>query len=135
LRKPIVAVSLLQVCGFSSGLKGRVMAALDAGRGDVYVGEYLYLSNIEESSSEHMLSRPEFLEHAKGWTVVTPDALLIEAVRGAGLAVSVLPLISAEALARLGARKLRDGKTVTPELLEANYIRRTDAEMLERIRG
>jgi tRNA threonylcarbamoyladenosine biosynthesis protein TsaB len=135
LRKPIVAVSLLQVCAFSSGLKGRVMAALDAGRGDVYVGEYLYLSNIEESSSEHMLSRPEFLEHAKGWTVVTPDALLIEAVRGAGLAVSVLPLISAEALARLGARKLRDGKTVTPELLEANYIRRTDAEMLERIRG
>jgi hypothetical protein len=32
-------------------------------------------------------------------------------------------------IAQLGWRKLRDGETVTPEQLEANYIRRTDAEI------
>ena len=35
---------------------------------------------------------------------------------------------------RLGWRKIQSGQTVTPEQLEANYIRRTDAEMLEKIR-
>jgi hypothetical protein len=33
----------------------------------------------------------------------------------------------------LGWRKIEAGETVTAEQLEANYIRRTDAEMLERI--
>jgi tRNA A37 threonylcarbamoyladenosine modification protein TsaB len=67
--------------------------------------------------------------------VVTPDPSLIEAATAAGLTVVPLPPISAAAVARLGARKLRHGETVTPEQLEANYIRRTDAEMLERIRS
>jgi tRNA threonylcarbamoyladenosine biosynthesis protein TsaB len=38
LRKPIAAVSLLEACVFTSGAQGKVMAALDAGRSDVYVG-------------------------------------------------------------------------------------------------
>jgi hypothetical protein len=42
-----------------------------------------------------------------------------------------LPAISAAAVARLGWRKLLRGETVAPERLEANYIRRTDAEMLK----
>jgi hypothetical protein len=36
-------------------------------------------------------------------------------------------------VARLGWRKIQAGDTVAPEQLEANYIRRTDAEMLEKI--
>src|ERR1700747_1299336 len=35
LAKPIAAVSRLEVCAFASGVQGKVMAALDAGRGDV----------------------------------------------------------------------------------------------------
>jgi tRNA threonylcarbamoyladenosine biosynthesis protein TsaB len=132
LHKPIVAVSLLQVCAFSSGIKGKIMAALDAGRGDVYAGEYADAFNIQGPSTEHMLSRAEFLEHATGWTVVSPDPSLIEAATAAGLILFPLPPISAAAVARVGGRKLRNGETVEPEQLEANYIRRTDAEMLER---
>jgi len=49
------------------------------------------------------------------------------------LSVSALGPISAEAVARLGWQQIQSGRTVTPEQLEANYIRRTDAEMLERI--
>ncbi len=64
--------------------------------------------------------------------VVTPDSVLAEAAGAAGLSVATLEPISAADIARLGWRKIRSGETVTPEQLEANYIRRTDAEMLEK---
>jgi len=133
LNKPIAAVSLLEVCVFTSGAQGKIMAALDAGRGDVYVGEYEIPRSPGQPPGEHMLSRSEFLLQAKGWKVVTPDSALAEAATAAGLSTSPLSPISADAIARLGWRKIKSGNTVTPEQLEANYIRRTDAEMLERI--
>ena len=132
LGKPIAAVSLLEVCVFTSGAEGKVMAALDAGRSDVYVGEYEIPAKAGRTSAEHMLSRSEFLSQAKGWAVVTPDSILAEALRAAGLSVAMLPPLSAAAVAHLGWRKIQSGETVTPEQLEPNYIRRTDAEMLER---
>jgi tRNA threonylcarbamoyladenosine biosynthesis protein TsaB len=132
LDKPIAAVSLLEVCVFSSGAHGRVMAALDAGRGDVYVGEYDVPATAGQVPREHLLTRSEFLSQAKGWTVVTPDSALADVAGAAGLSVSTLPPISAAEVARLGWRKIQSGETVTPEQLEANYIRRTDAEMLDK---
>ena len=136
LSKPIAPVSLLEVCVLASGAQGKVMSALDAGRSEVYVGEYEIPAQGGRSASkfrESVLSRSEFLAQAKGWTVVTPDSVLAEAARAAGLTVSVLKPISAADVARLGWRKIQSGQTVGPEQLEANYIRRTDAEMLEKI--
>jgi tRNA threonylcarbamoyladenosine biosynthesis protein TsaB len=132
LHKPIAAVSLLEVCVFTSGAQGRVMAALDAGRGEVYAGEYEIPAVPGQVPRERLLTRSEFLAQSKGWTVVTPDSVLAEAASAAGLSVSILPPISADVVARLGWRKIQSGETVTPEQLEANYIRRTDAEMLEK---
>src|ERR1700675_5147311 len=40
LKKPIAAVSILEAVAWSSKARGRVLGALDAGRGDVYVGDY-----------------------------------------------------------------------------------------------
>ncbi len=133
LNKAIAAVSLLEVCVSVSGADGKIMAAVDAGRGDVYVGEYEIPAKAGEPPREHMLSRDEFLSQASAWSVVTPDCGLAEAARSAGLSVAILPPISAAAVAHLGWRKIQAGETVTPGQLEANYIRRTDAEMLERI--
>jgi tRNA A37 threonylcarbamoyladenosine modification protein TsaB len=133
LGKPIAAVSLLEACVFSGGAEGKVMAAFDAGRGDVYVGEYQIPSLGGAAPREHILARSEFLARAKGWTVVTPDSALADAAGTAGLSITVLPPISAAAIAHLGWLKIQSGETVMPEQLEANYIRRTDAEMLERI--
>jgi tRNA threonylcarbamoyladenosine biosynthesis protein TsaB len=132
LGKPVAAVSLLEVCVFSSGAQGEVMAAHDAGRGDVYVGEYAVPLQAEKILREHMLSRSEFIAQAKEWQVVTPDSILAEAVVADALSVSVLPALSTAAVATLGWRKIKSGETVTPEQLEANYIRRTDAELLEK---
>jgi hypothetical protein len=64
--------------------------------------------------------------------VVTPDSVLAEAAGVAGLSVSTLEPISAADVARSGWHKIQSGDTVGPEQLEANYIRRTDAEILEK---
>jgi tRNA threonylcarbamoyladenosine biosynthesis protein TsaB len=133
LRKPIAAVSLLELCVFVSAVQGKVMAALDAGRSDVYVGEYEVLAGHIRTPREHMLSRAEFISQARGWTVVTPDPALAEAAAAAGLSTSKLAPLTAAGVAALGWRKILSGDTVTPDQLKANYIRRTDAEMLERI--
>ncbi|MGD0570655.1 MAG: tRNA (adenosine(37)-N6)-threonylcarbamoyltransferase complex dimerization subunit type 1 TsaB [Candidatus Sulfotelmatobacter sp.] len=133
--KPIAAVSLLEVCVFTSGAQGRVMAALDAGRNEVYVGEYEIPTRSERAPREYILTRSEFLSQAKGWTVVTPDSVIAEAAIAAGLSVTTLAPISAAAVARLAWRKIQSGETVSPDQLEANYIRRTDAEMLEKSRS
>jgi len=133
LDKPIAAVSLLEVCAFTSGVRGKVMAALDAGRTEVYAGEYQVPVEAGNIARERILTRKEFLAEAQGRTVVTPDPALAQAATAAGLLVLTLPPLSAAAVARLGWRRLESGETVTAEQLEANYIRRTDAEMLERI--
>ena len=132
LGKPIAAVSLLEVCIFASGAQGKIMAALDAGRGDVYVGQYEIPPAAGQVPSELIVTQSEFLSQAKEWTVVTPDSVLAGAAKAAGLAISLLEPISAADVARLGWRKIQSGDTVTPGQLEANYIRRTDAEMLEK---
>ena len=133
LEKPIAAVSLLEVCVLASGAQGKIMAVLDAGRGDVYVGEYEIPATAAQIPREHIVTRNEFFAQAKGWTVVTPDSVLSEAASAAGVSVSTLPPICADAVARLGWHRIQSGETVTPEQLEANYIRRTDAEMLEKM--
>src|SRR5215475_1233363 len=40
LGKPIVPVSLLEVLAMASGCDGRVLTVIDAGRGEIYAGEY-----------------------------------------------------------------------------------------------
>src|SRR5271155_2452191 len=119
LGKPIAAVSLLEVCAVASDAQGKIMAALDAGRGDVYVGEYELPSQAGAATREHLLTRNEFLAQARGWQVVTPDSALAEVVAATGLSVTTLAPISAAAVAQLGWRKIRSGETVTPEQLEA----------------
>src|SRR4030081_709088 len=69
LQKPIAAISLLEAIAWSSiarvASRRRILAALDAGRGDVYVGDY-ELDPQMHMHSERLLSREEFLAEAKG---------------------------------------------------------------------
>src|SRR5258708_38320589 len=109
------------------------MSVLDAGRNDLYVGEYEVRAKSGVPPRERILNRNEFLSQAQGWHIVTPDPALAEAVRASGLSVEVLSPLSSAAVAALGLRKIQAGETVNPDQLEANYIRRTDAEMLEKI--
>ena len=127
LEKPIVAVSLLEV--LASVGNGRVFAAIDAGRGEVYAGEYDLANGVTRMIREQLLTREKFLESARGLSVATTDGKVAEQARAAALAIFCLETISSEMIARLGWKKLQGGETIDPARLDANYIRRTDAEI------
>lgn len=129
LEKPIAAVSLLEGVALAAQKNGRVLAALDAGRGEVYVGEYEVANGVAQVRSEGLLRKEEFLSSAKGFVVCTPDAAVARMLNQAGNPVLHFERVTAEMLARLGWAKMRAGTTVSPAQLDANYIRRSDAEI------
>ncbi len=129
LQKPIVPVSLLEVIAIASHCEGRVVAALDAGRNEVYAGQYDLRDKQVRQLQEKLLSRDELFLAANASPISTPDASIAEAARHAGIPTIALDTISIDMIASLGWRNLRAGKTVTPEQLDANYIRRTIAEI------
>ena len=140
LQKPIAAISLLEAVAWSGTAHGiaprRILAALDAGRGDVYVGDY-ELGPRMRMHSERLLSREEFMAEASGAeathkTVVTPDAVLAAMVQAAGTQVELIEYPNAGVIARLGWERLQRGQTVRPDELEANYIRHSDAEIFSK---
>jgi tRNA threonylcarbamoyladenosine biosynthesis protein TsaB len=144
LQKPIVAISRLEAVACSGRVPGRVLAALDAGRSDVYVGDY-ELGPQARMHSERLLSREEFLAEAdsaelkselkselKTKTVVTPDAGLAEAVRAVRIQVELIDYPNASVIARLGWERLQRGQIVLPQDLEANYLRHSDAEIFSK---
>ncbi len=134
LQKPIAAVSLLEAVACSGTGLGRVLAVLDAGRGDVYAGDYA-LGPPVHMHTERLLSREEFATEAAGKTVVTPDAALAEMARAAGIPVEQIAYPDSGVIARLGWEHLQRDETVSPEELEANYIRRSDAEIFSKPRA
>jgi tRNA threonylcarbamoyladenosine biosynthesis protein TsaB len=154
LEKPIAAVSLLEAVAVGAGLQGSILAFLDAGRGEVYSGDYDVTGNSAQLRTERLIKREDLFAEAQPGqppssetrnaltgetttgetTLVTSDQSLAEAARAAGLSVSLVEAIDAGAIARLGWRKIEAGETVSPEQLEANYIRRTDAEILAKSR-
>ena len=159
LHKPIVPVSLLEAVACSSSHRGSILAVLDAGRGEVYVGEYERSARSKdipgfdgprpesdqrgqsESSLrerfERLLTKEEFIFTAKtqikgqtkDQTLVTPDPPLAEALRFAGIPCKQIDYPGAAVTASLGWRHLQRGLVVSPDALDANYIRRSDAEL------
>ena len=128
LDKPIAAVSLLEAIAISINRKGRVMAALEAGRGDVYTGEY----EVEADAkllAERLLSRQAFVDTARTNFIVTPDSTLFELARRSSTDSEQIAYPSAGLIAQLGWQKIQAGQTVTSIALEANYLHRTDAEL------
>jgi len=123
LEKPIAAVSLLEAVAVASGSQGRVVAVLDAGRGEVYAGEYEVDGDEVRLLQERLLTRAALLEAAMGSTVVTSDRNLAEAARGAGLPAKEIELPRSDVVAQLGWKKIHAGKIVSPEALDANYLR------------
>lgn len=129
LQKPIVPVPLLEVVALAGRSQGKVLSVLDAGRGEVYVGEYEFAGGNAQLVSEQLLPRDELLSLAQRAVVVTPDEALTALARDAGIAVVTVAPADVAMIARLGWTKLQAGETVSPEQLEANYIRRSDAEI------
>ena len=133
LQKPVVPVSLLEVVAVTAGVEGNVLAALDAGRGEIYVGEYQVRRDGIRARNEQLVPRSDLSSAARGFVLSTPDPGLADLAQQVGLHVRLVAP-GADAIAKVGYRKLQAGETVTPEQLEANYIRRSDAEIFSKPR-
>lgn len=133
LHKPIAAVSLLELLALSAGAQGAVVAALDAGRAQAYAGEY-EVGGEARREHESLLNEEEFVALVRGRlaVVVTPDQLVMDWTSKHGLELISVAYPRSDALARLGLKKLLAGLTVSPADLEANYIRRSDAEIFSK---
>jgi tRNA threonylcarbamoyladenosine biosynthesis protein TsaB len=130
-RVPLIALSRLAVLAASAGEnRHRVCALLDAGRGEFFCGEFVCTESEGSSAvGEALLSRADAVAAGSNAevTVACEDAVVIAlsdtiAVRKIAepTAADALPL----ALKRLARVSFDD-----PLTLDANYLRRTDAEI------
>jgi len=129
LVKPIAAVSLLEVLASAGDSQGRVMAALDAGRNEVFVAEYEVSGRVTHLIGERLLARDQWLQSAGDALIMTPDNIVAEGARARGLRVLEVERPHAHATARLGWRKIVSGEIVSPEALDAKYIGQSDSEI------
>ena len=151
LHKPIVAISLLEVIARSSisvagqakdASEARYTVALDAGRGEAFVGQFkmsftgntIHSFVCEGESLRTIQSLAELVQSGATPWIATPDAVLGDALKQR-LDTSQKRAILSRArphsaeVAGVGWHKLKAGETVSPEQLEANYIRVSDAEL------
>ncbi len=61
LRKPIAAVSLLEAVARAAGREGKLLAALDAGRGEFYCGEFEVRESRAALIAQQLWTEEEFL--------------------------------------------------------------------------
>jgi tRNA threonylcarbamoyladenosine biosynthesis protein TsaB len=134
LGHPIATVSLLEALALAPGKSGSVATALDAGRSEVFYGLYKVSTASAEMISEKLLSQGQFMEalSANGTTLfVTSDASIADVAQrlDGNVQAQIVDRPDSAAIARIGLCKLLAGETVSVEALDANYIRRSDAEI------
>jgi tRNA threonylcarbamoyladenosine biosynthesis protein TsaB len=132
LNKPIATVSLLEALAVASGEHGRVAAALDAGRQEVYFGLCDVSAGRAAVVSERLFSQDEFIDELKNTQPVclaTSDHAIVEVSYRVRVKICDIDRPGSRAAAEIGVKKLLAGETVSAEALDANYIRRSDAEI------
>ena len=136
LHKPIATVSVLEALASLADRNGKIAAAIDAGRKEVFLG--LYKASGENSDRTLLMEREELLTQQdflasivteQPAVIITSDPALAELASSSRFAVVVVAAPGSEAVARIGAGKLLAGETVSVEALDANYLRRSDAEI------
>jgi tRNA threonylcarbamoyladenosine biosynthesis protein TsaB len=132
LHKPIATVSVLEALASLADRTGTIAAALDAGRKEIFFGLYERSDRGLLRQREELLSQQDFvatLASERPIQVITSDATSAELASTSHSAVVVVSRPGSETIARIGAQKLMAGETVSVEDLDANYLRRSDAEL------
>jgi tRNA threonylcarbamoyladenosine biosynthesis protein TsaB len=149
-RKPVAAVSALEAVAAQSRSGQTVLVpVLDAHRGQVYFGVYRRTGASPENrlaleGEECVMTPDEFVDAlgarfaAGDCAIVTPAPGLISGVAsryetarssGAPIRVEEVSAILAPYVGRIGIERARRGEVVDSLTLDANYVRRTDAEL------
>jgi tRNA threonylcarbamoyladenosine biosynthesis protein TsaB len=128
LQKPIAGVSLMEAVVHASGIQGEGAAALDAGRGEVYTAEFRVSGSRAEMSNQRLLTLAELVS-ANSDQIITADVKIADFLCETKVRVIRVDRPRADLIARLGFEKIQSGEIISPEALDANYIRRSDAEV------
>lgn len=131
--KPIAPVSLLEALALAAATQGRVIAAIDSSRQQIYIGVYEVSLQGARRVEEQLLTRDEFGMVASGAHVVTSHSEIAALAQAAGGVVSVVPAPDIGAIVRIGWSKILAGKTVLPEDLEADYLKHPDADIFSKM--
>jgi tRNA threonylcarbamoyladenosine biosynthesis protein TsaB len=129
LRKPLAAFSMLEALALTHGSAGEtITAVLDAGRGEVYVGQYHISGERADVLQEYIAKLDAFAAASSALEghLLTPDDKIAQALHGR---VKTVAPIQADEIGRIGVRKLRAGDTADPATIDVNYIRSSDAEI------
>jgi tRNA A37 threonylcarbamoyladenosine modification protein TsaB len=81
---------------------------------------------------EELLTQQDFLatlSTERPAVIITSDAGIAELAAASHSSIVVVTPPGSEVIARIGAAKLLAGETVSVEALDANYLRRSDAEI------
>ena len=142
LDKPVVAVSTLQVIAAQSPAK-RILAAIDARMGEVYVGAFERHGDELVAVSTEIVCAPQAVtlpDDAGGWYAVgtgfgAVEGALVQHLGNqlASIDSSVLP--HAADVARLAVTAFARGEAVAPERIEPAYLRNNVALTLEEQRA
>jgi tRNA threonylcarbamoyladenosine biosynthesis protein TsaB len=137
LRKPLATVSMLEAMVLTHGSTGEsAVALLDAGRGEIYVGEYRLASGRATLASEYIAKLDEFAAQppAGSDNLLAADEKVAEALQAENRKVILVAPVNASEIGRIGIRKLLAGETADPATIDVNYIRRSDAEIFSAAR-
>lgn len=131
--KPLVAVSNLKALAFF-GAHALRAPVLDARRGQVYAA--LYGASLELQAAEAVDSFPRWLESLPSEEIefiaqdFAPFAPVIDGGRFAQMPATIAPRALAAAIAAIASSVLERGQAQDPAAIDANYVRRSDAELL-----
>jgi tRNA threonylcarbamoyladenosine biosynthesis protein TsaB len=126
--KPVVAISNLRVLA-SFGTAGLRATVLDARRGEVYGA--VYNPALELVGEEAVMKFPAWLKTlpAAGFEFVSADFTPFKSFVDADVPVVTAPRALAAAIGRIAWREFQAGHARDPAEIDANYIRRSDAEL------
>ncbi len=133
--KPAVGISNLQAIA-SFGSAPLRAAVLDARRGQVYGA--VYDAGLEIVAPEIVTAFPEWLRALPEGEIeflstnFAPFRTALAGTRFAAAPARDVPRALAGAIGRIAARRFRQGLAEDPAALDANYVRRSDAELFWR---
>lgn len=131
--KPVATVSNLQALA-TFGLGPVRATMLDARRGEIYGG--LYDAQLRAIAPERVMGLTDWLATlpegpiefiSSGFDALIPA---LAKTRFAGAILVEAPRALAAAIARIAFVMLQEGRTIDPAEADANYVRRSDAELL-----
>lgn len=133
LNVPIVAISVLEAIAFAAKKDGLLLTALDAQRSEVFVGEYDGTNQKLKLINEALVGLGDFTTWLSARNPVpvtyTSDVVIEKSVHESGSPAELIARPGADVYARIGLQKFLAGDTVPADTLDANYIRRSDAEI------